>query len=232
MKNIRAVFWDIDGTMVMSETIHEAKTRYVASQHGITVTQEMRDGFYGTTDQNIHQNLMTMGATCTLDEYLETCIAYYHENLDVVVLREGFMEAFTYFETRGAVQAAVSNGIKAFVDLNIDRAAIRDRLKAVIDVDYILAKGLNPKPAGDPYLEALRQVNEREGLSILPSECLVIEDSPAGVRAGKAAGMCTVCWSLYPGKTLPEADYEAHTGAELTDIAATLTKDNPIAIAV
>lgn len=227
MKNIRAVFWDIDGTMVMSETIHEAKTRYVASQHGITVTQEMRDGFYGTTDQNIHQNLMAMGATCTLDEYLETCIAYYHENLDVVVLREGFMEAFTYFETRGALQAAVSNGIKAFVDLNIDRAGLRDRLNVIIDVDYILAQGLNPKPAGDPYLEALRQVNESEGLDIQPSECLVVEDSPAGVRAGIAAGMQTIYWTLYPGKTKTEADYEAHTGAELIEIIVDLDAKAP-----
>lgn len=224
MKNIRAVFWDIDGTMVMSETIHEAKTHHIAAKHGITVTQEMRDEFYGTTDQSVHKNLQDMGAACTLDEYLETSIRYYHDNLDVIVLRDGFMEAFTYFENNGVVQGAVSNGIKAFVDLNIKRAGIRDRLNVVIDVDYILARGLNPKPAGDPYLEALRQVNEMGGTDIKPSECLVVEDSPAGVRAGKDAGMQTIYWTLYPGKTKTEADYEAHTGADLMDVIQSIAK--------
>ncbi len=217
---IRAVFWDIDGTMVMSEPVHEAKTHDIAARYDITVTREMQDRFYGTTDVQIHQFMQTLGMTCTWDEYLETCIGYYRDNLHTIGLRDGFMDAFVRFEKCGMVQAAVSNGMLALVDLNIERTGLRDQLKAIVDVDYILAQGLNPKPSGDPYLEALRQINEGEGLEILPSECLVIEDSPVGVLAGKAAGMRTVYWALHPAKTLPEADYEAHTGAELMDIIA------------
>lgn len=225
---IRAVFWDIDGTMVMSEDIHEAKTHHMASRYGITVTREMQDSFYGTTDVGIHKFMQGLGMSCTLDEYMDYCIGYYRDNLHTVELRDGFMDAFTYFEENGIVQAAVSNGLLALVDLNIARTGLRGRLKTIIDVDYILAQGLNPKPAGDPYLEALRQVKAMDGVDIHPSECLVIEDSPAGVRAGKAAGMRTVYWTLYAGKTLPEADYEAHTGAELMEI---ITGGQPMKLA-
>jgi sugar-phosphatase len=38
------------------------------------------------------------------------------------------------------------------------------------------------KPAPDPYLEAARR------LGVDPADCLVVEDSPAGVASGRAAG--------------------------------------------
>ncbi|MFB9310670.1 sugar-phosphatase [Agromyces hippuratus] len=44
------------------------------------------------------------------------------------------------------------------------------------------------KPSPDPYLLAARRLGARSG------DCLVIEDSPAGVTAGVAAGMTT--WSV------------------------------------
>ncbi|MCK6471089.1 MAG: HAD family phosphatase [Planctomycetes bacterium] len=44
----------------------------------------------------------------------------------------------------------------------------------------------NIKPAPDPYLQAA------EGLGVAPGECLVFEDSPAGVASARAAG-CKVC---------------------------------------
>ena len=40
----------------------------------------------------------------------------------------------------------------------------------------------NGKPAPDPYLRAA------ELLGVHPSGCLVVEDAPAGVQAGKSAG--------------------------------------------
>ena len=39
------------------------------------------------------------------------------------------------------------------------------------------------KPAPDPYLLAA------ERLGVDPAECLVLEDAPAGIAAGRAAGM-------------------------------------------
>ena len=56
--------------------------------------------------------------------------------------------------------------------------------------------GLNYKPAPDCYLRALELLNTARRndrkLPLLPNECLVIEDAPPGVKAGKAAGMRTL----------------------------------------
>jgi pseudouridine-5'-monophosphatase len=56
------------------------------------------------------------------------------------------------------------------------------------------------KPAPDIYLLALQALNsaaDSGGKPILPSECLVIEDSVAGVEAGRRAGM-RVVWVPHP----------------------------------
>ncbi|RAK77165.1 putative HAD superfamily hydrolase [Aspergillus fijiensis CBS 313.89] len=56
------------------------------------------------------------------------------------------------------------------------------------------------KPAPDIYLVALQALNsavEQGGRPILPEECLVFEDSLAGVEAGRRAGM-RVVWVPHP----------------------------------
>ena len=58
------------------------------------------------------------------------------------------------------------------------------------------------KPAPDGYLLAAQQLN------VQPTECAVIEDSPAGVKAGKAAGMQVVAViSTHARAELQEADW-------------------------
>lgn len=64
------------------------------------------------------------------------------------------------------------------------------------------------KPAPDIYLVALQSLNsaaEPSERAILPSECLVFEDSAAGVEAGRRAGM-RVVWVPHPDMVL---EYQA-----------------------
>jgi sugar-phosphatase len=58
------------------------------------------------------------------------------------------------------------------------------------------------KPAPDAYLQAAA------GLGFPPASCLVIEDAPAGVTAGKAAGMQVIAVAgTAPREALAAADY-------------------------
>ena len=57
------------------------------------------------------------------------------------------------------------------------------------------------KPAPDPYLLGA------ERLGADPAECLVVEDAPAGVTAGRAAGMTVwAVLSTHPAAELQAAD--------------------------
>ncbi|KAL8808247.1 MAG: hypothetical protein Q9200_004368, partial [Gallowayella weberi] len=70
------------------------------------------------------------------------------------------------------------------------------------DADMQTKKG---KPAGDIFLLAMQRINAslaatdgQDARELTPEECLVFEDSIAGVAAGRAAGM-RVCWVPHQG---------------------------------
>ncbi len=226
---IKAVFWDIDGTMVMSEPVHDSKMEHVALLHGIVMSPETKASFHGLGDRRAYEIMQGIGMPGTLEQFVDACQSYYEVQLHTIEVRDGFTEAFAYLEKNGIHQSAVSNGLEALVNLNLARVGVRDRLKAVVDLDYMVRSGLNPKPSGDAYLDALRQVNEAERLSILPSECLVVEDSPTGVAAGKAAGMKTIFWKLSPDRSLENTDYSAYTAEEIMAIIYDLVPERAAA---
>jgi mannitol-1-/sugar-/sorbitol-6-phosphatase len=67
------------------------------------------------------------------------------------------------------------------------------------------------KPDPEPYLKGAELLGAR------PSECLVIEDAPAGIAAARAGGMRVIALeSTYPGAELTEADAVIQTLRNIT----------------
>ncbi|MFT5906027.1 MAG: HAD superfamily hydrolase (TIGR01509 family) [Cryomorphaceae bacterium] len=78
--------------------------------------------------------------------------------------------------------AVVSSSSHRWVDMWLEK------LDLVRHTDHVVCRGDAPriKPAPDLYLEAVKR------FSLKPEECLVIEDSLNGVKAGNAAGCRTI----------------------------------------
>ncbi len=72
------------------------------------------------------------------------------------------------------------------------------------------------KPAPDPYLEAARR------LGVDPADCLVVEDAPAGLAAGRAAGATTLAVEGTVDPALLDADLVAPS---LTSVAVAVLPD-------
>ena len=99
-----------------------------------------------------------------------------------------------------------SNSRNARLKLELSRAELWDRFRPYVfsgrDLD-----GVAPKPAPDVFLHAARE------FEVAAADCLVIEDSVAGVEAGVAAGMRVV------GFTGASHSWQGH-GDSLTDAGA------------
>ena len=89
----------------------------------------------------------------------------------------GMLEAYRALNLPIAV---VSNSASDRLQRSVDRAGLRELVGSHV---YAAEDVGRPKPAPDAYLHAARQ------MGYPPAACLVIEDSPTGVRAARAAGM-------------------------------------------
>ena len=69
---------------------------------------------------------------------------------------------------------------------------------------------VNGKPSPEPYLKGAAL------LGFDPAECMVFEDTPAGITAGKAAGMQVIALqTTYPAEELIAADAIVKSLAEV-----------------
>jgi HAD superfamily hydrolase (TIGR01509 family) len=92
----------------------------------------------------------------------------------------------------GLPVAVASSSHAEVIEEALAATGLGDVFAVVVSSDEV-AHG---KPAPDVYLEAARR------LGVAPADCLVVEDSYNGVRAGKAAGMVVV---LVPNSSVPPA---------------------------
>ncbi len=103
----------------------------------------------------------------------------------------------------GVPCAVASSSSAEWVVPHLERLGLRDRFAAVVTSDDVGGDPRRTKPAPDLFLAAAAAVGQP------PARCVVLEDSPNGVRAGKAAGMAVVA---VPGLMTAGLDF---AGAEL-----------------
>lgn len=117
-----------------------------------------------------------------------------------VFLKPGCIEFLKECGKRGILLGIASSNSRELVENVLKVRGISNSFGAVITG----SDGFPGKPAPDVYLEAAKQ------LGIAPAQCLVFEDIPAGIKAGKSAGM-SVC--------AVEDAYSAHQREEKKQLA-------------
>jgi beta-phosphoglucomutase-like phosphatase (HAD superfamily) len=99
--------------------------------------------------------------------------------------------------TDGWRVAVATGSMRHEAELALGSLGIRDRFQAIVTREDCV----NGKPDPEPFLRAAG------GPGVLPAQCVVIEDSPGGIEAAKAAGMaCVAVTHSCPRERLLEAD--------------------------
>jgi beta-phosphoglucomutase-like phosphatase (HAD superfamily) len=196
-QTIRAVLWDIDGTLLDSEPHHFRSIAAVCARHGHVVAESEFERLLGNSMAAVHAMLDAVRPMpIDLPAFARACTRHYVENVDAVEPRPGALERVDWLAARGLAQACVSNSGRPVVEANIARMA-RPCLSFGISRDDVE----HGKPHPEPYLKAAAR------LGLEPAQCLVVEDSPVGARAAKAAGMVTVAWPQRPDLVFDEVDH-------------------------
>ena len=203
---IDLVIFDCDGVLVDSEVISCGAHAEVLSRHGYPITaKEVLDRFLGRSTRQANLEIEA--------ELGRKLPANYHTELQEELFRsfEADLAAVAHIhDALDRIACAVcvaSSGSQQRMRVSLGRTALYDRFAPNI---FSASQVENGKPAPDLFLLAAGR------MKVSPQNCLVIEDSVAGIAAARAAGMRVFgfyggshCRDGY-GKALREA------GADLT----------------
>jgi beta-phosphoglucomutase len=204
-----AIIFDFDGVLVDSEPTHLAAFRKVLANEGIDLTDAMYfDRYLGYDDHDC----FTAVADDFDRDWDEAHLAALTETKTRIVHRM-FSEGVAALP--GAVEM-VTAASRANLPLAICSGALRDEVREAagaigiaeaIEIVVAAEDVGRGKPDPEGYLKAATLLAERTGREILPRRCVVCEDSPAGIAAGKAAGMNVLAVSTsYPAQELRQAN--------------------------
>ncbi|MFI0367997.1 HAD-IA family hydrolase [Actinomadura sp. 1N219] len=166
-----AVLFDVDGTLVDSTPLVERAAREWAAEYGIDPDEFLSDAHGRRTVDRVADFLPPKevhDATARLDA-LEAV------RTDGITALPGAVDLL-----------ANMNGLPCAFVTSMDRAQLKLRTEvAGVPVPQVVVTAEDvptgkPDPSG--YLKAARS------LGVDPSDCIVIEDAPAGIAAGRAAG--------------------------------------------
>lgn len=196
----KAVLWDMDGTLVLTEPLHLKSIQIIGDEIGMPVSDEIGAKSIGVGYRYCYDMLQNeLGEMPVSFEIWQDKVAAAYLTLTASVApRPQAIDAVKYFHEMGLPQFIVTNSPRIVAESNA-RGFLRffenpdDIFIGIISADEMK----RPKPEPDGYLQAA------EFLGIKPQECLVFEDSPTGVKSGVASGCFTVYWYEHKPVDLP-----------------------------
>jgi mannitol-1-/sugar-/sorbitol-6-phosphatase len=173
-----AVLFDLDGVLIDSTAVVERHYRMFALRHGLDADALIAD---------LHGRRMADVIAAALpglrgQELADECARFEAaEAADVADLAVIPGAAELTHELEGRPWAIVTSGTGPVATRRLEAAGIA--VPPVLITGELVASG---KPSPDPYLLAA------ERLGVDPARCVVVEDAPAGVDAGLAAGASVI----------------------------------------
>jgi len=186
-----AIIFDLDGTILDSEPWHKKAEIEAFKTFGIAITEADLLPWVGTT---LPHMLGGIAPGLTVDEFLaveQPILAGY-----ISSEMEAFEDAQRLVERLEVPLALATSSMRWYVDATTERFPWLDSRFAVRRCQADISNG---KPDPEIFLQVC------EAMGFEPSRCLVIEDSPNGVAAGRAAGCKVVAVQRHPELDLSAA---------------------------
>lgn len=181
----QAVIFDIDGTIIDNNSFHlQAWQQFYKKRNRTLTEKEYKKHFNGKTNSDVLDYVFKKPLSGEEKEaYTNEKENLYREIYKPYIKPvKGLLNLLLQLQNAGIPLAIATSGIKVNIDYMFMNLDIRRFFKEVVYSKHI-HKG---KPDPEIYFVTAEKLN------ILPKNCLVFEDSVAGVQSAKSAGMKVV----------------------------------------
>jgi len=181
MREIRGVLFDLDGTLVDSMWMWDDIDIAFLARFGLPVPENLHEQIEGMsfTETAVYfreQFSLPMSIEEIKEEWNGMARNQY---LYEVPLKPGVLPFLEHLKSRGIPTGIATSNSRELVEAVVNERKIGHLFDCVITACEVNAG----KPAPDIYLRGASLIG------VTPKECMVFEDIPAGIRAGKSAGM-------------------------------------------
>lgn len=213
----RAIFCDLDGTLVGTEPLHYEALRETLAARGIELGRETYFRRYlSLTDRATLARVIEDFGRDELRGELDRLVARKEAIFAGSVaggppLLPG-AAAFVAEAARRGPLALVTGATRFEARIALERHALEASFAAVVTADDV-RRG---KPDPEPYRAAFEQLRRERIPDLEPGECLAVEDSPLGLESARGAGLRALALTTSrPAADLGRADLVIETLAAI-----------------
>jgi beta-phosphoglucomutase len=184
---IKGFLFDLDGVIVDTAVFHFKARRRLAQKLGGDFTEEQNEQLKGVSRvDSLNKIIEWTGATVSDEEFQSLMVEkneWYLELVQGLGPQDALPGALNFLQTAydQGIKIALGSASKN-APMILEKLGITPLFTAIIDGNNVV----NGKPHPEVFLKGA------EALGLEPSECVVFEDSIAGVQAAKTGGMSSV----------------------------------------
>ena len=205
-----AVIFDLDGLLADTEIISLKVYQELLKDFGIPFTEETYSREYSghREEENVQRFLDTYDLPWNFDQTLEKVYELEARILAKGVnLKKGAKNLLAFLKREGIPIALATSSVESRARMILDSNGILSLFDHLV-----FAKDVKrSKPYPDIFLKACSDLN------VLPENCLVLEDSEAGIAAAYRAGMSVIC---IPDLKMPAQSFLNKTEQVFQDLDA------------
>jgi HAD superfamily hydrolase (TIGR01509 family) len=195
--SLKAVLFNFNGVIIKDGLIHIQLIDEILIQENLQPQRvKEREEFLGISHRAYLQNLLKNRGRVVTEAYMAQLLtrkaqAYVLEleKLEKLPLYSGIEDVIFQIRSRHLKMALVSDALSLEIEMVLTSTKLAEYFPVIVSGDDISSD--KPNPEG--YLLAVERLNQTyPELNLEPDECLVIENTPAGIQAAKRAQMQVV----------------------------------------
>ena len=180
-----AVIFDMDGVIFDTERVNMEGFIEVYDKYGYKMTEDIYFTLIGRDRPSIIKSLHEIyGQEFPDKEIFKECDAKLKTAIDLgkVQVKDGALEIFKYLRDNNYKMALATSSHKEKLEMQLKIHNLEEVFDEIVCADDVVRS----KPDPSIFLAAARK------LKVKPEQCIVIEDSPAGIEAAHNANMMSI----------------------------------------
>jgi HAD superfamily hydrolase (TIGR01509 family) len=180
---LKAIVFDLDGTLVSTDLLHFEAYRRTLLDHGLEIDLDFYHAHMsGVPNRDLARKLLPRLSDEEKREVVALKEARFREQAHALEAIDGLAEVIAWTTAKGLTRAVVTSAPRENVVFLLEAIGLENAFSLIVYADE-LPRG---KPDPMPYRVALEQ------LGVRPDKALVFEDAPAGIVSATGAGIVTI----------------------------------------